>query len=193
MCFLSWTLLWSPHRIVAGVKTSLSITSQYTEGAADTDDADECFTQPHYEPQREVVFRGFFFFSPMEVLHQMSKIGWGPRMKKSKANKDRGSHHYNGCDLYILKVFVSVFPAGFLFFCFALPAPDKWTANYFKIKNLWPLYTRNDGLSSSATPGNLCSLNIISISTQWNKGFISITRGTVLENQPTKVQNASVK
>lgn len=62
MCFLSWTVLWSPYRIVVGIKTSLNITPRYT---VDTDYANERSVQPHYEPWRELVFLGYF---PNEVL-----------------------------------------------------------------------------------------------------------------------------
>lgn len=76
---------------------SLSITPQYTEGAADTDDANECFTQPHYEPQREVVFLGFFLlFFP----HGSIPSDGGNRLRSSvlelKREKRKGNEGTGG-------------------------------------------------------------------------------------------------
>lgn len=32
MCFLPWTLLWSPYKMVVGIKTSLNVKLQHTVG-----------------------------------------------------------------------------------------------------------------------------------------------------------------
>lgn len=64
MCFLSWTVLWSPYRIVVGINVTEHNAPIYCR-TVDTDYANERSVQPHYEPWRELVFLGYF---PNEVL-----------------------------------------------------------------------------------------------------------------------------
>lgn len=64
MCFLPWTLLWNPYRMVAGIKTSLNIKLRLTVGL-------QTLTMLMNAPcslimrERELVFLGYF---PDEVL-----------------------------------------------------------------------------------------------------------------------------
>lgn len=88
MCFLPWTLLWSPVQNGCRNKNVTEHKAPTYRRAADTDYANECSTQPHYELWREVVFLGYF---PDEVLLEVGKwveVCGAPLQRIVKARKN---------------------------------------------------------------------------------------------------------
>ena len=163
MCFLPWTLLWSPYRMLVGIKTSPNIKLHHTVGL-------QTPTMLMNVPRSLITSRGERSFFLAIFLMKYS-LRWGSGlslvvcffrtvkegMKKTGADDERAV--ISLCDFYILKAPVCVSCRVFVFTIFGSSFADKWTENQWeKEKEICSPFM---DVIMAATPGALCGLNII--------------------------------